>query len=160
MSSWMWFTGCDRSLQSFWVWSGEWHRWKASWESPCECPAHSRRCRISLNKSNLSSSSPRQILHHQRRRAVRVLQQLPADRWGRLRWHVGTHQGRLHDLFCSLPGRCCHVVTYWSCLCWRSSWTLPVASGFSLQLNLNVSHNAPEACVWHARMLTWTLGPS
>lgn len=132
MSSWMWFTGCGRSLQSSWVWSGEWHRWRASWESPCKCPAHSRRCHVSPNKSDLFSSSPRQILHHQRRRAVRVLQQLPADRWGRLRWHVGTHQGRLHDLFCSVPGGCCHLLVL---------YVLTLQSGVGV-------HGPAQLCQW------------
>lgn len=56
------------------------------------------------------------ILHHQRRRPLCILQQLSADWWGRVWRHVGTHQRRLHDFFCSVSGgvgNLLHSSTFW-----------------------------------------------
>lgn len=64
------------------------------------------------------------ILHHQCWRPVCILQQLSADWRGRVWWHVGTHQRRLHDIFCSLSGgvdNLLHSATFWLR---RIHWTL------------------------------------
>lgn len=69
------------------------------------------------------------ILHHQRWHPVRILQQLSAGWWGGVWWHVGTHQRRLHDIFCSLYGgvdNLLHSTTFWM-------------TGIHKTLNMNIS---------------------
>ena len=51
-----------------------------------------------------------QVLPDQRRCPVRLLQQLPADRWGRIWRHVGAHERRVYDIVCLVHGMC-----HWGC---------------------------------------------